>query len=275
MADIQVSGVNCRKKQKLDNMCTNSKKKRVTSLISEKVKSLGFVMKRGIFYKEIADGVFAVISNHFYSVTEKRCYELNTHVGLLVSSVERLRIELADNSEKEYLQKYPISTILIQIGLLIPERKEKVYQFSKDVDDAERIVAIWLSDIKQYAIPFFLEYGSIEGVFKLYLYKADGVIIRNREVYLPLFYYLMGEKEKGLHFLEETMTRYEASPEDRILQAKDLATGRLIEYEVLDLDADEIVKLLNDRSLLTVFEQKSHFFPAFASKYKDLIQSEQ
>ena len=62
MADIQVSGVNCRKKQKLDNMCTNSKKKRVTSLISEKVKSLGFVMKRGIFYKEIADGVLSVIT---------------------------------------------------------------------------------------------------------------------------------------------------------------------------------------------------------------------
>ncbi len=173
-------------KQCLNNLCCNH---------------LGFKKRKYSYYKALKDGVFSTlnfgiahygIANHSF---------INIMVGIIYEDVEMLSYKLTGYNRLAIMQPQ----IGIQIGYLMPEKKFKEWEYIEGIDNTAICNDI-LFNIQNYAFPFQAKYldpltffNSIDDI------NLTSYYIRDR--YLPILYYLRGDKSTGLQVIEKAIER--------------------------------------------------------------------
>lgn len=164
-------------------------------------KELGFKKRKSNFYKPLKEGVFSTIGFGISHYGIAGHSFINVMVGVIYEEVELLSYQLTGYNRLAFMQPQ----IGTQIGYLMPENKPKIWEFVNNTDNTMTIEDL-LYNLKNYAIPYQKKYqepsvffDSIDDV------NIAGYLIRDR--YLPILYYLRGDKQSGLKVIEEAIER--------------------------------------------------------------------
>ena len=93
----------------------------------------------------------------------------------------------------------------IQLGYLMPEKKYKEWEHIKDANNTA-VMDDLLLNIQNYAIPYqakFIDYSMFFNTINDINYTP--YLIRDR--YLPILYYLKGDKLSGIRVIDEAIER--------------------------------------------------------------------
>ncbi len=96
----------------------------------------------------------------------------------------------------------------VEIGYLMPENKYYEWRITETDSDSsvEKIVINMVSNIQKYVIPYIEKYSTINRIIKG-LEKSELKSISNDKYLLPILYYLEGDKEHAIRYVEQTFLR--------------------------------------------------------------------
>ena len=147
--------------------------------------------KKGNWYYRQAKGEFHDLLNvSYYS------YSCKTAIGLFAGirnlSVEGLYERFTNNRLKE-----PLSMFCVNIGYLGSGNSFKDWCLTEDIGAVINEVTM---EIKQYANPFYSEYGDIPRLIKAFENMELTIDKEQQFFMLPLLYYISNQKEKGMDY---------------------------------------------------------------------------
>ena len=163
---------------------------------------IGFKKKKYNFFKPINDNVFATLGFGMATHTEKGHIYVNVTIGVSHKNVEELRTKLTGYNSLEIMQP----TIGRQIGYLMPENSFKEWDFAENMDNSHAYEDI-LKNIQTYGFAYHESMKDFDSLFEAIYQRVPGVLNQGRDRYLPIFYYLKGEKQKGLEAIEDAIER--------------------------------------------------------------------
>jgi hypothetical protein len=120
---------------------------------------------------------------------------------------------------------------MAQLGYLEPEYKFKDW-FFKDNTNLDGKMDEIFKEIRLYAYPFYTEFENVERLIEAFE-KRELLIGRDYQFYmLPLLYMVVGQKEKGIDFLnnglqpdfrvnefmQKYIERYQEYPEEKLAE---------------------------------------------------------
>ena len=108
----------------------------------------------------------------------------------------------------------PLWVLNTNIGYLTTHSTYKEWDFY-DNSNIEAECQEMFDIIRRFAYPFYDQVEDVE--YLLRLYESNGKLIRldQQFIILPLLYLLVGEKEKGILFLENKQTENRFTPDFR------------------------------------------------------------
>lgn len=173
----------------------------LTQSIHNMCKQLEFKKRKHNFYKPLKDGVFATLGfgiAHF-GITGNSY--INVIVGIIYENAELLSYKLTGYNRMTVMQPQ----IGIQLGYLMPEKKIKEWVYIQGADNAAMFDNL-LFNIQEYAIPYQIKYLDPDIFFNaINDIQCTAFYIRDR--YLPILYYLRGDKQSGLKVIDEAIDR--------------------------------------------------------------------
>lgn len=170
------------------------------ALMCEKI---GFKRNKYSFIKKIDDEVYATLSFGFVSYQLKGHIYVDVSVGVSHTKLNDLHSRLSGYSNNNRLIS---PTLHQQIGYLMPEDEYKEWDFVENMDNS-KVYEDLLQCIQTYGFPYQQKLKQFDNIFEAYEKRFSGVLNIHRDKYLPIFYYLKGEKEKGLKVIEEAIER--------------------------------------------------------------------
>lgn len=184
-------------------------KKDIQKGLAEISHSLEFKKTKYCFFKTISYDVIATL--HFGMVTQslKGHIIVNVTVGVSHRKVEELYAKLTGN--KNLILK---TTIGSQLGYLMPENDFKEWDFVEGQDNSNVFNNLSYC-IKTYGFPYQEKMKDFNNLFKAFEKREPGILHIARDRYLPILYYLKGEKQKGLQFIEEAIERQKKPFDER------------------------------------------------------------
>jgi hypothetical protein len=173
--------------------------KEINKGISEMCKEIGFKKKQYFFIKPYTENVIAVLCWGIYTRQMRGHVFVSAFVGVTYKDVEELFCKLCgiDNPVFDF-------TILKQIGYVMPEDSYKEWDFVEGSDNSG-IFKDLFRHIKTYGFEYFEKMKDFNNLFQTF--EKGSVLNISRDRRLPILYYLKGEKEKGLKFIEEALER--------------------------------------------------------------------
>ena len=233
-------------------MATNEFKKRISSMLSNKAKDLGFIKKKGLCSVPLNNEIRGTL---FFSIYSKyNHYLVDAVIGVRVESLEQLALDLNEGRGGFYDKKFAAPSMSIQLGYLMPGKDYKEWDFYDGVD-IQALIDDWGDSIKTYGFAYYRKYNSIDAVFEFFLSKTQDpkfTCSQYYEKYLAMLYYLKGEKEKGLKFLDETIHKYDIAPKEKYLTVTDHETGEVTKYDIEKLSEEEYWKILRTSVGVTI-----------------------
>jgi len=176
-------------------------KKEVEKGLSVICGSIGFKKKQYYFIKPINNTVIATLHFGMATHTDKGYIYVNVTIGVSHKNVEDLYVKLTGNNNPLFQ-----STIGIQIGYLMTGNSFKEWDFAENADNSSLYQDI-LKNIQTYGFAYQEKMKSFDNLFEAYEKRVPGVLNQARDRYLPIFYYLKGDKQKGLKTIEEAIER--------------------------------------------------------------------
>jgi hypothetical protein len=166
------------------------------------LKNLEFDKKKYLFVKRLNDNIFGTLG--FVIATHQKAGSLlvNPVLGIFNKSIEDLYSRLTGNQTINTYQP----TISSPIGYLFPSTQYKEWEYNDDID-TNLINQDLLSSIVQYGIPFFEKYKQ-DGELLKCLEEGKYILNYVRDYKLPILYYLLGDKNKGLEVITESLNRF-------------------------------------------------------------------
>lgn len=191
---------------------------------------IGFKKKQYYFIKPIDNNVMATL--HFGITTQsiKMHIYVNLTIGVSHRKIEELYAKLTGN-DNGLIQ----STIGLQIGYLMPGNSFKEWEFTENRDNAP-IYEDMLKQIQMYGLPFQEKMKDFNNLFEAIDKREPGILNQARDRYLPILYYLKGDKQKGLETIEAAISRQQTPLTDK--EIKKTSSGETV---VLRADSDKKV----------------------------------
>lgn len=158
--------------------------------LKERVLGLGFKVKGGDYFKPINDKLFATLSFGSCSHPIRDRFYMEPFVGMCDTEVNRLSLQLTG---RDLNPMYWTTHTNLEMILKCPRK----YVFIKD-EDNEEMMNVLIEDIQKGGDMYWSKMTNPENFFedcKLHPKLA------------PILYYLRGEKEKGLQFMEDYVRR--------------------------------------------------------------------
>jgi hypothetical protein len=185
-------------------------KKEVETNLRTICMQIGFKKKDYIFFKPINENAIAQLGFGFATHQYKGHILVNIFVRVFYKDVEELHSKLMEYSTN--------GTTGMQIGYLMPENTFKEWDFVENSDNT-----FLYNDIKKtieiYAFAYFEERKDVDVFFQL-LKERNRHVLGGIDVYLPILYYLKGDKQRGLKVIEEAIERMSKRPTDEEIRAK-------------------------------------------------------
>lgn len=165
----------------------------IDNKIKDKCIELGFKKRKGCFCQPIGNETIATLLFGISSFAKS--FNVNVFVGLINKKVEDIAYQLTGYSRLVSMQPQ----IGLQIGYLMPENAYKSWLFS-DMCNSERILDEIFFNLIQYGLPYQRYNSSFDVFFDTICNKKEGKSVRQK--YLPILYYMRGEKEKGQQVID-------------------------------------------------------------------------
>jgi len=163
---------------------------------------IGFKKRKYNFYKPMNELVYATLGFPLAKHVAKGHIYVNVVVGVLHKNVENLYYKLTGYNRLDIMQP----TIGNTIDDLIPENSYKEWDFIEGEDNSHLYDDI-LSCIQTYGFPYQEKMKDFDNLLEAFEKRAPGILNWARDRYLPILYYLKGDKQKGLKFIEEAIER--------------------------------------------------------------------
>ncbi|MGH2645171.1 MAG: hypothetical protein ACRDE2_14555 [Chitinophagaceae bacterium] len=176
-------------------------KKEILKYLVETSQSIGFKKTKYFFIKGIDYEITATLHFGLAIQTLQRHIFVNVTIGVSHKRVEELYAKLTGN--KNSILK---PTIGSQLGYLMPANDFKEWDFVEKQDNND-VLNDLLYCIKTYGFPYQEKMSDFNTLFKAFEKREPGILHIARDRYLPILYYLKGEKQKGLKFIEEAIER--------------------------------------------------------------------
>jgi len=164
-------------------------------------KQIDFQKKRYYYIKKIDDNVLATLHFGYVRFAKKDHIYVDVTVGVSYKDIESLYIRLLE-VEKNIFR----STIGTQIGYLMPENRYKEWDFVENSDNTHQYEDI-LKNIKEYGFPYQKRMSDFNNLLQAFEKREPGILNIARDKYLPIMYYLKGEKQKGVEFIKKAIER--------------------------------------------------------------------
>lgn len=177
-------------------------KKEVEKGIDGICKTIGFKKKKFNYFRIINDNIFATLGFGMSTNTDKGHVCVNVTVGVIYKNVEELRTKLTGYNSLEIMQP----TIGLQIGYLMPGKSLKEWDFVENTDKSYLYEDI-LNCIQTYGFAYHEKMKDFNNLFEAIEKRKSGVLNQARDRYLPILYYLKGDKQKGLTAIAEAIER--------------------------------------------------------------------
>lgn len=162
---------------------------------------IGFKKKQYYFIKPIDNNVIATLGFGMILHKAKGHIFIDVTIGVSHKNVEQLYAKLV-GIDKPLLQ----STIGKQIGYLMPEKSYKEWDFIENADNTY-VYEDLLKNIQTYGFAYQEKMKDFDNLFEAIEKREQGVLNQARDRYLPILYYLKGDKQKGLKSIEEAIER--------------------------------------------------------------------
>ena len=162
----------------------------VEKKLKERMIKLGFKKKGEVFFKPINDNLYATVSFGSHSHMIVGHFHVDPHIGICNLRVNQLSLSLKGI---EMTPLFPTTSTNLEMILKCDSR----YVFVKDDDNVE-MMDVLISDIQKGGEMFWTKMSDLDNLFeycKMHFQLA------------PVLYYLRGEKEKGLQFMEGYVQR--------------------------------------------------------------------
>ncbi len=125
-----------------------------------------------------------------------------------------------------------------QLGYLLPDPTYKEWEFSP-LEDNEKVYEDLFSSIEQYGFPY-LDYMNDEEQYFNRLVNREPFLLMARDHFLPILYYLRGEKEKGMEVIQEVIQRQlDERPTRNHVLSKEEEGKTIVLYAGIDPDVSE------------------------------------
>ncbi len=174
----------------------------IRNLLKDTLLDYGFKKTGNLFFKEIDENTFSTI-NYGEGHWNSGHTIIFPNIGIGYLNVDKLYANLCGI-------KYRKCPILLQ-GLYDWMGTEDREGYRKDckkwefIDNGrnDEVLAEMFSVIFKYAEPFWKEMSDFNNLFNVVFNRTRLIYNHTEECLLPIFYYLRGEKEKGLEYIEE------------------------------------------------------------------------
>lgn len=176
-------------------------KKEVEKGLADICSRIGFKKKQYYYVKSIDNNVIATLHFGMATRTDKGHIYVNVTIGVSHKNVEELYAKLTSNNNP-LLQ----STIGLQIGYLMPGNSFKEWDFAENGDNSYLYEDI-LKNIQIYGFAYQEKMKGFDNLLEAFEKRASGILNQAQDRYLPILYYLKGDKQKGLKAIEEAIER--------------------------------------------------------------------
>ena len=218
-------------------------KKDIDKEIAQRCKELGFMKRKYNFYKPLTSSVWAILGFGCASFRQPGHFFINVLIGVFNKDVDDIYSKLTGYSGLKYMQP----TIGKQLGYLMPVNFFYEWDIVNDADNTEQFDSIF-NNIQKYGYPYQEKMSKFDNLFEAFYHRDSGILNEGREKTLPILYYMKGEKEKGIKFIQETIERRSKRPTD-----EELLGGRSKENAIIlragegpKLTADDMKKMLKN-----------------------------
>lgn len=195
----------------------NEAKKSIERSISEGIKGLGFKKKKYFYYKLIRPNIYATIGVSSFSALHVKCRAYSIQIGILYEDVEKIAYELTGINELAMMRP----TMSMDIGYLMPENRFKEWEFSYEFSNEQEFSEMFKA-IETYGNAYWEKYSNFDNFFHAFYIRERGIQNDTRDRYLPILYYIRGEKDKGLEVIEEAIARKQKKQTDEEIRKESM-----------------------------------------------------
>ncbi|MGM9764376.1 MAG: hypothetical protein ACI3ZQ_10195 [Candidatus Cryptobacteroides sp.] len=182
--------------------------KQVNTILKEICGSLGYeYYKKGdIFVKPYTTNIISTIGFMIASYRVKGHRFIAPIIGVILEDVEKI---LRVVSGAEYLKKYRYTnTVSEHIGYIMPMHKWKEWDLIEPGTNSEIILDDLKESLRQYSDVYCRRFSSIEDVIAVtdmkYWNPCNYALFER----LPIMYYIIGRKQKGLDFINKALKEF-------------------------------------------------------------------
>lgn len=216
-------------------------KNNIDNELKSYLSDLGFKKKGYDFIKPINNNLIRTIGFGKTSYAVKGHTLINPFVGVGYRDVNELYANLCNVKYCE------CPTMWQGLGYLMPEDEYKEWDFINDGNNDE-VLSDMLSNLFHYGEFYWTRLSNFGELFNAVYVREKGLLNDRRERLLPILYYMKGEKENGIKFIQETIERRSKRP-----TGEELLGGRSKENAIIlrageepKLTADDMKKMLKN-----------------------------
>lgn len=179
--------------------------KHVNALLKEMCSSIGYIKKGELFIKEINSDTYSTVHFNLASYQIKGHVLVAPMIGLHYERVEQLLKDIANYS---WLKRYN-NTIYEHIGYIMPNDACVEWDFLEYETNPENTINSFKNAIQQFARVYYERFPNYESIISYILENRSWNPI-NYHCYarLPILYYLVGQKQKGIDFINKALMNY-------------------------------------------------------------------
>lgn len=246
-----------------------AERKLIEKTLSEKAKQLGFKKSRYSFYIHLKENYYATLNFMFANKGCKDSVFVNAMIGVLREDLSDLVTKITSYNRMAYKQ-FQMGR---QLGYLTPENAFKEWCF-KYGENHDALYDEIFENITKYASKYWEDLSDDDHFFQA-VQECNGLDKLHQDYYLPLLYYIRGEKEKGLRCVEEAIVRRGTRHTDEELRGnmdKNMPIFRAGEGP--HMTPEEIDKLLEERGSILIVSGDGYVDPKYLEFKEKFMQLE-
>ena len=175
------------------------------NLTRELCKNLGYHTRFGCCIKTISQDIYATMAFNIAHYGVKGHSFVAPRIGVLHDGVEALLYKV---SNIECYRRPSFPTISEHIGYILPSNTWVEWDLDEGGNDLLDVIKDMQDKIMQCAEIFNTKYASLENIISYTEGLPYGSAYQELMIRLPIMYYLVGEKQKGLTYIETICNKY-------------------------------------------------------------------